>query len=100
MKKMKKRIQTLLLIQAFFLILTSCSSNSIESDAKRLAELTCKSQKLVTKAASGDMSVIEESTKLSAEVISLSNELKGKYTIDSDKEAFAKAYLNELKNCN
>jgi hypothetical protein len=45
------------------------------------------------------MSVSEQSSKLFAGAISLSNELKGKYTIKSDKEALEKAYLNELKNC-
>ena len=43
-------------------ILTSCGGNSIESDAKRCAELMCKAQKLATegvaKAATGDMSVV------------------------------------------
>ena len=98
---MKIRIQKSFSILAVIIfVITSCSNNSVESDAKKLAGITCKSQKLVTRAASGDMSVIQESTKLSAEVISLSNELKGKYTSDSEKEAFAKAYLNELKNCN
>lgn len=97
---MKKAMGKLTTILFLVVLITSCNNNSIESDAKRLAELTCKSQKLATRAASGDMSVIEESTKLSADAISLSNELKGKYTSDSDKEAFAKAYLNELKNCN
>lgn len=97
---MKKAMGKLTTILFLAVLITSCNNNSIETDAKRLAELTCKSQKLATRAASGDMSVIEESTKLSADAISLSNELKGKYTSDSDKEAFAKAYLNELKNCN
>jgi len=97
---MKKAMGKLTTILFLVVLITSCNNNSIESDAKKLAEITCKSQKLLTRAASGDMSVIQESTKLSAEVVSLSNELKGKYTSDSEKEAFTKAYLNELKNCN
>ena len=42
-------------------ILTSCGGNSIESDAKKYAELMCKAQKLATegaaKAATGDILV-------------------------------------------
>jgi len=80
-------------------ILTSCGGGSIESDAKKLAELECKSQKLKQKATSGDMSVMEESTKLASEIKTLTNELKEKYTSDSDKKKLAEALLKEKKNC-
>ena len=39
------------------IIFTSCGGNSIESDAKKVADLLCKAQKLTEKAASGDASV-------------------------------------------
>lgn len=81
-------------------IFTSCGGNSIESDAKRLAELQCKVQKLIQKAASGDMSIAEESQKLSSEAATLSKEMDGKYTSDSDKQKFAEALLKEMGNCN
>jgi len=45
------------------------------------------------------MSVMEESTKLTSEAESLSKELEGKYTSDSDKEKFAEALLKEMGNC-
>jgi len=80
-------------------ILTSCGGGSIERDAKRVAELQCKAQKLMQRVTSGDMSVMEESTKLTSEAESLSKELEGKYTSDSDKEKFAEALLKEMGNC-
>jgi hypothetical protein len=80
-------------------IMTSCGGNSIESDAKKVAELQCKAQQLMQKATSGDMSVMEESTKLATEAATLSKEMEGKYTSDSDKEKFANALLKELGIC-
>jgi len=79
--------------------LTSCGGGSIESDAKDFAELQCKAQQLTQKAVSGDMSIMEESTKLAYEAATLSKEMEGKYTSDSDKEKFAKALLKEMGNC-
>ena len=81
-------------------ILTSCGGGSIESDAKKVAELQCKAQQLMKKATSGDMSVMEESTKLASEAATLSKEMEGKYTSDSDKQKFAEALLKEMGNCN
>lgn len=80
-------------------ILTSCGGGSIESDAKKVAELQCKAQKLMQKATSGDMSVMEESTKLTSEAATLSKQMEGKYTSDSDKKKFAEALLKEMDNC-
>ncbi len=80
-------------------IMTSCGGGSIESDAKKVAELQCKAQKLMQKAATGEMTVMEESTKLASEAATLSKEMEGKYTSDSDKEQFAKALLKEMGNC-
>jgi hypothetical protein len=80
-------------------ILTSCGGNSIDSDAKKVAELQCKAEKLMQKATSGDMSVIEESTKLASEAATLSKEMEEKYTSDSDMEKFAESLLKEMGNC-
>ena len=85
------------LISSFLLI--SCGGSSIESDAKKVAELQCKAQKLMQKATSGDMSVIEERTKLTSEAAALSKEIEAKYTSDSDKKKFAEALLKEMGNC-
>ena len=80
-------------------ILTSCGGGSIESDAKKVAELQCKAQKLMQEATSGDMSVMAESTKLASDAATLSKEIEGKYTSDSDKKKFAEALLKEMGNC-
>jgi hypothetical protein len=80
-------------------ILSSCGGGSIESDAKKVAELQCEAQKLIQEATLGDMSVIEESNKLASEAADLSKELEGKYTSDSDKQKFAEALMKEMGNC-
>ena len=85
------------LISSFLLI--SCGGSSIESDAKKVAELQCKAQKLMQEAASGDMSVTEEGTKLKEELKTLSKEMKEKYTSESDMKKFAEALLKEMGNC-
>ena len=100
MKKMKKLMTISGAMMIASIILTSCGGGSIESDAKKVAELQCKAKKLMQKATSGDMSVMEESTKLASEATTLSKEMEGKYTSDSDKEKFAKALLKEMGNCN
>jgi len=95
-----KKVKTIfgaIMIASF--ILTSCGEGSIESDAKKLANLQCKAQQLMQKATTGDMSIIEESTKLGAEAATLSEQMKGKYTSDSDKKKFAETLLKEMNNC-
>ena len=84
--------------------LTSCGGNSIESDAKKTADLVCKAQKMATegaaKAASGDMSALTESTELATEAASLATEMQGKYKDASDYQKFTTAYLKALADCN
>ena len=80
-------------------ILSSCGGNSIESDAKKYAELMCKSQKLASKAAAGDMSAITESTKLVSEAGSLAQEMQGKYNDAADYQKFTDAYLKAMGDC-
>jgi len=81
------------------LIFTSCGKSSIESDAKKVAEIQCKAMKLMKDAASGDASVMEESAKIGAEASELAREMEGKYTSDSDKEEFAKALQKAMGDC-
>jgi len=52
------------------------------------------------KATSGDMSVMEESTKLKSEQRTLKKEIEAKYTSDSDIQKFKEALLKEMGNCN
>lgn len=97
--KMKKLMTIFGAILVASFILTSCNGSSIESDAKKVAELQCKAQKLMDKVASGDMSVMEESTKLAIEAEELLEEMEGKYTSDSDQLKFEEALLKEMGNC-
>lgn len=97
--KMKKTMTIWGVLIITSTILISCGGGSVESDAKKVAELQCKAQKLMQKATSGDMSVMEESTKLTSEAAALSKEMEGKYTTDSDKQKFAEALMKEMGNC-
>ena len=47
----------------------------------------------------GDMSAIEESTKLASEAASLAQEMEGKYKDAADYQKFTDAYLKEMSNC-
>ena len=96
---MKKLLSLFGALMIASLILSSCGGGSIESDAKRLADLECKGNQLMKKASSGDMSVLEESTKLATEAQELMKELEDKYSSDSDKEKLREAYLKAKKNC-
>jgi hypothetical protein len=101
--KMKKLMTIFGAMFIASVILTSCGGNSIESDAKKYAELMCKAQKLATegaaKAAAGDMSAITESTKLASEAASLANEMQGKYKDAADYQKFTTAYLKAMGDC-
>jgi hypothetical protein len=100
---MKKTMTILGVVLFASFILTSCGGNSIESDAKKCAELMCKAQKLATeglaKAATGDMSVVTESTKIAAEAKALGEEMQGKYKDADDYQKFNAAYLKALAEC-
>ncbi len=82
--------------------LTSCGS-SIESDAKKSAELACKAKKAATKgissALSGDKSAMDETTKLTTEAASFAQEMQTKYTNPEDKQKFTTAFLKALNDC-
>jgi hypothetical protein len=90
-------ISGLLLAGALFL--TNCGSNTIEADAKKVADLQCKAQKLIAKAATGDTTVAAESQKISQEAEKLGQELKTKYTNPIDIARFATAYAEAMKDC-
>lgn len=95
---MQHKLVRLFAIACVAVAMMSCGG-SVDSDAQRLADLQCKAQKLIAKAQSGDMSVMEESTKLAAEATALKTELEGKYTSDDDKAKLAEAYLKAMANC-
>jgi|SRR5690554_1171186 len=82
--------------------LSSCGGvggNSIEKDAKEMAELQCASMGLMEKVMSGDESVIEESEKYAKKAEKLQKEIEEKYSSEEDQEAFITAFLKELENC-
>ena len=82
----------------FAILLASCS-NSIESDARKVAEFQCKIEKLSKESAGGDMSTLTEASKLASEFSSLENEMRGKYTTPEDQKKFAEALLKEAEKC-
>lgn len=96
---MRKNFKFSLLFIASAIFMSSCGGGSIESDAKKVADLQCKAQKLIENASDGDMSVLEESTKLIKEADDLTRELEEKYTSDLDKKKFAEALIKASRNC-
>jgi predicted small secreted protein len=100
---MKKTMTIFGVILFASFILTSCGGNSIESDAKKLAELMCKAQKLYTegsaKAETGDMSAFKESAKIAYEAEAFANEMQGKYKDAADYQKFTTAYLKAMGDC-
>jgi len=95
---MKKTIYPAVFSLAILLI-TSCGGSSIESDAKKLADLQCRAQKLSEKVAAGDMGSMQESLDLTKEATQMFSELEAKYTTESEKEKLAEALLKEMGNC-
>lgn len=98
--KKQRIIYGLMLAVAF--VIVSCGGSSIESDAKKYAELMCRAQKIAAQAAAsaatGDMSSLAESTKLATEAAALAAEMEQKYT-ESDYEKFSLAYFKAYSEC-
>jgi hypothetical protein len=79
--------------------ISSCTNPEIEKDAKAVAELQCKSQKLIEKAANSNEDILEESQKISLEAATLFSKMQGKYLADHEQEQFLQAYNEALENC-
>ena len=94
--KTLKMFSAIIVVAAFGLF--SCSS-SLENDAQKVADLQCKAQQLMGKAATGDLSVVSEGTALMTEASELTNEMQSKYSSDEDKAKFAEALLKAIGNC-
>lgn len=86
--------KTVTVLCTFAFVLTSCS-NSVESDGEKLAEMQCRSYKLMEKLGKGQ-STMEESTALSAEMELFDKEMKAKYTSKEDKQKFEEACLKAV----
>jgi hypothetical protein len=100
---MKKIISNLGVILIGSVLVCSCGGNSVESDAKKFAKLTCKSQNLSKKMVGAEganmSSTLKESQKLMLEVANLSKEMEGKYSSESDKKEFGEALFKEMRKC-
>ena len=95
-----KKIPTIFGVILFAsILLTSCGENSIESDAKKLANLKCKAMELLQKAETGDQSVIEESSKLGIEADKLAKEIESKYSSKTDRKSFDDAFREAQRDC-
>ena len=77
----------------------NCTNPEIEKDAKKVAELQCKSQKLIIKAANSNEDIQSESQKISIEAAQLFQKMQGKYLVDHEQEQFLQAYNEALENC-
>ncbi|CAN5771352.1 hypothetical protein BH11BAC3_BH11BAC3_05060 [soil metagenome] len=83
----------------FTVILISCKS-TIEYDAKKAAELTCKSQQAAIKLVSGDLAtVMAQNEVLIKEATKMKNDLEKKYTTKAERQKFLDAFLKEMENC-
>ena len=64
----------------------------------------CRANRIATevsvRAASGDMSAISESTRLTGEAAPFAKEMKNKYNDSSDSKKFYDAHLNAMRGCN
>ncbi|HLV41466.1 MAG TPA: hypothetical protein VKY37_04245 [Brumimicrobium sp.] len=97
MKNIKLLIGSLLFIS---LTMTSCGGDTIQSDAKKMAELHCESMSLMEKVIAGDEDAMLDIEKLGEKAGGFEKEIKGKYTEKSEQEAFAKAFAKEIEKCN
>jgi hypothetical protein len=99
---MRNSIKLLPFFISLFLF-SNCSEDSLASDAKRLAELTCRSQKMsmeiVSKPKSMDMNFLSEANKLVTDAAILSQELKDKYKEPEAAQEFSLAYLKAFRDC-
>ena len=96
MKKINSILGGMLFVS---LLLTSCGGNSIESDAQKVADLACKAQKLKLIGASGERSIVADSTALAAEAAKLTIEMEKKYSTPEDQVKFSEAYFKALGKC-
>jgi len=82
------------------LLLASCGS-SVESDAQKLADLMCKSQKISKQILAGELDAndVSKSAAFAMEAAELKEEIGVKYTSKEEKKAFEKAVLKAMKNC-
>ena len=90
---------TLFFILFAAIIFIGCSNNtsnkSLLDDAKKAANLECRSQQITNDSQTGDVSFLDEDTRISEE-LSL---LKKKYQTDELRSKFSDAVDKEMLNC-
>lgn len=97
---MSKIKHIFMLVFIFGSIGFGCSDGDpIVRDARRIADLQCRSIQLMQKACSGDMSLLQESASLSMKATELASELQKKYTAESDKQLLAQRIMDEMTDC-
>ena len=93
-----KQLSVRLCVMALAVSALSCGS-SIESDARKVADLQCEARELAKKILSGDQSAAEEAQKLSAEALRLTSELQQKYSSVEDRQKLTQALIDAAANC-
>lgn len=81
------------------LLSISCTDNSMEKDAKRLASLYCENQHLLQDIVNGDESALERSENLVNESKALSEELMAKYETEEENQKFVEMVMKEAEKC-
>ncbi len=82
------------------LLLAACGGSSMESDAKRVAELQCRAKALTEKAGAGDMAAMSEAMRITSEAVSLHAELEARYASAEEQKQFGEVLLKEMGKCN
>ncbi|MFP4555512.1 MAG: hypothetical protein ACLFNU_01465 [Bacteroidales bacterium] len=87
------------IIIAIFLF-SGCSSDSVESDAKKLAKLACEFVKLEQQYLDGDESILDKLEALDEEGENLSEVFMHKYEDDQEaQDRFNKIFEEEMMKC-
>lgn len=85
-----------------FMFTSACISacgDSLEADAKKLAELQCKTVKLIEKVMKGDSTAVSESKQLEEDIKNLQQKMEKKYITTEEKQKLAIAVLEEMGKC-
>jgi hypothetical protein len=83
----------------FIFFMIGCKQNDLEDDAKKLAQLQCQATRIASNSTAGDMSVVSESVRLTAEASKLTRNMQKKYNGTQDMIRFTEIYNRELVNC-
>lgn len=90
-----------LILIASALIVASCQDSEAKKDARRMAELFCKQNKIVTQAVDlNDSLVLKQLQEIEQEANEISKEIESKYASDTKAmEVFSKTYQETILTC-